>query len=177
MRAILTAVVLFTGFAASAGSVFGQGGADDFSAGRKITGSVYRPYTARTYSGHAINHAQTLQYYGKNYKTIPKETALEHATEVRRNLDGFGKELAKLETESKGDPEAMKLIAEIRGHQKSASDHCGMLETECAKHMADGGVVMTCCTDMLKHLRAADAAHDKLLKHLGIPLPGATMKK
>lgn len=154
-----------------------QSGSDDFSAGRKITGSAYRPYSARTYSRHAINHGQVLQYYGKNYGTVPTETAKEHAVEVRRNVDAFGTELAKLETEYKSDAEAMKLIAEIRKHQKEALTHCGMLEAECAKHAPQGEKVATCCSDMLTHLRAADAAHDKLLKHLNIPLPGAAPKE
>jgi hypothetical protein len=157
---------------ASATQAFSQ----PLGADRKITGEVYRPYSARTYARGAISHGNVLQYYGKNYATVPKETAEEHAKEVRRNLDAFGKELAKLEAESKNDAEAMKLITEIRTHHKAAADHCGMLEAECAKHMAAGGVVAKCCVDMLKELRAADEAHDKLLKHLGIPLPGGEQK-
>ncbi|MBN8625569.1 MAG: hypothetical protein J0M17_08780 [Planctomycetes bacterium] len=132
----------------------------------------YRPYTARTYSGHAINHAQTLQYYGKNSASIPQATAQEHAAEIRRNLDAFGKEIAKLPKEFENDPEAKKLIVEIREHQVAAAKHCGMLESECAKHMSAGGTVASCCNDMLTHLRAADAAHDKLMKYLGVPMPG-----
>jgi len=133
---------------------------------------TYRPYTARTYSRHAINHAQTLQYYGRNNETIAQGTAQEHAAEIRRNVDAFAKETTKLPKEWENDPEAMKLISEIREHQKEAAAHCGMLERECVKHMAAGGVVMQCCTDMLKHMRAADAAHDKLMKYLKIPMPG-----
>lgn len=132
----------------------------------------YRPYTARTYSKHAINHSQTLQYYGKNSASIPQATAQEHAGEIRRNVDAFGKEIAKLPKEFENDPEAKKLIVEVREHQAEAAKHCGMLETECAKHMAAGGTVAKCCSDMLTHLRAADAAHDKLMKYLGIPMPG-----
>jgi hypothetical protein len=167
-----TSFVLAFAFAAlAASSVSAQ--QVDLSAGRKISGSVYRPYSARTYSRHAINHAQALQYYGKNYATVPQDTAKEHAGEVRRNVDAFGKELAKLEAEYKDDAEATKLIADIRDHHKKAAEHCGMLEAECAKHNAAGGAIASCCDDMLKELRAADAAHDKLLKHLRIPLPGA----
>lgn len=147
----------------------------NLSASRKITGQYYLPYSARTYSRHAVNQAQVLQYYGKNYATVPAETAKAHAVEVRRNVDAFGKELAKMETEYKNDAEAMKLIAEIRLHHKQASEHCGMLEAECAKHAPQGGAVMSCCVDMLKHLQAADAAHEKLLKYLKIPaLPEAS---
>jgi len=133
---------------------------------------TYRPYTARTYSRHAINHAQTLQYYGRNNETIAQGTAQEHAAEIRRNVDAFAKETGKFPKEWENDPEAAKLVAEIRMHQKQAAEQCGMLEAECAKHMAAGGTVAKCCTDMLTHLRAADAAHDKLMQYLKIPLPG-----
>jgi len=143
-------------------------------ADRKITGQYYLPYSAKTYSRHVINQAQVLPYYGKTYATVPAETAKAHAVEVRRNVDAFGKELAKMEVEYKNDPEAMKLISEIRLHHKEASEHCGMLEAECAKHAPQGGTVMSCCADMLKHLQAADTAHEKLLKYLKIPaLPEA----
>ncbi|MBL9094498.1 MAG: hypothetical protein JNL96_24965 [Planctomycetaceae bacterium] len=142
------------------------------SAAGNLGGGKYRPYSARTYSRHAINHGQILQHYSKSAESIPQATAQEHATEIRRNLDAFSKEVDKMPKDFENDPEAKKLIAEIRQHNTEASKHCGMLETECAKHMAAGGTVAKCCEDMLTHLRAADAAHDKLMKHLGIPLPG-----
>ena len=148
-----------------------------YNADPNIAGTTYRPFSARTYSKHAINHAQILQHYAANREAVSKDTAQEHAAEIRRNVDAFGKEIAKLPKDYQMDPEAAKLIAEIRQHQADAARHCGMLEAECAKHMAAGGAVMQCCTDMLKHLRAADEAHDKLMKHLGIPLPGAAPTK
>jgi len=142
------------------------------SAAGNLGGAKYRPYTARTYSRHAINHGQILQHYSKSAESIPQATAQEHATEVRRNLDAFAKEIDKLPKEYDNDPEAKKLIAEIKQHNAEAAKHCGMLEAECAKHMAAGGTLAKCCDDMLTQVRAADAAHDKLMKHLGIPLPG-----
>lgn len=142
------------------------------SAAGNMGGTSYRPYTTRTYSKHAINHAQILQHYAKSAESVPQATAQEHAAEVRRNVDAFGKEIAKFPKEFEKDSEAKKLIDEIREHQAAAAKHCGMLEEECAKHLADGGTVAKCCDDMLKHLRAADEAHDKLMKHLGIAMPG-----
>lgn len=171
MRSIITAVALFAGFALVGSSAFGQTGANDFSAGRKITGSVYRPYTARTYQGHAINHAQILQHYATTNATIPGDTAKEHAGEVRKNLDKSFAELEKLDADITKDKAAQALLAEIKAHHKKADAHCGMLETECLKHTAEGTVVAKCCTDMLKELEAAYVAHDKLLKHLGVPVP------
>lgn len=142
------------------------------SAAGNLGGATYRPYTARTYSKHTINHAQILQHYAKSGESVPQATAQEHAAEIRRNVDAFGKEVAKLPKEFEKDSEAKKLIDEIREHQTAAAKHCGMLEEECAKHLADGGTVAKCCDDMLKDLRAADEAHDKLMKHLGIAMPG-----
>lgn len=146
------------------------------SAAGNMGGTSYRPYTARTYSKHTINHAQILQHYAKSGESVPQATAQEHAAEIRRNVDAFGKEIAKFPKEFEKDSEAKKLIDEIREHQAAAAKHCGMLETECAKHMAAGGVVAKCCDDMLKDLRAADEAHDKLMKYLGIAMPGHAAK-
>ena len=151
----------------SQGAAFGQ----NIRADQKPLGSSYRPYTARTYQRHALNHAQVLQYYGKSHTTIPKETAQEHATAVRHNLDLTTKELAKLEPQIKDDKEAQKLVEGIKAHQAKASEHCGMLETECAKHEGDGVKIAGCCADMAKELKAADELHDKLMKHLGYAVP------
>ena len=172
MRLLLKVLLVLSLVAIAESSAFAQRAMYNPSAAGGWGAQTYRPYTARTYSRHAINHTQTLQYYGQNNETIAQGTAQEHAAEIRRNVDAFGKEIAKLPKEWDNDPEAAKLIAEIRTHQKQAVEHCGMLEAECVKHMAAGGAVMQCCTDMLKHMRAADAAHDKLMKYLKIPLPG-----
>jgi len=172
MRSLLKVLIVLSIVATIESSAFAQRAMYNPSAAGGLGVQNYRPYTARTYAGHAINHAQTLQYYGQNNETIPQGTAQEHAAEIRRNVDAFGKEIAKFPKEWDTDPEAAKLVAEIRTHQKQAAEHCGMLEEECVKHMAAGGTVMKCCTDMLKHLRAANEAHDKLMKYLKIPLPG-----
>jgi hypothetical protein len=172
MRSLLKVLVVLSIVATIESSAFAQRAMYNPSAAGGWGAGTYRPYTARTYSRHAINHTQTLQYYGQNNESIAQGTAQEHAAEIRRNVDAFTKEIAKLPKEWENDPEAAKLIAEIRTHQKQAVEHCGMLEAECVKHMAAGGAVMQCCTDMLKHMRAADTAHDKLMKYLKIPMPG-----
>ena len=143
----------------------------------RVVGSTYRPYSARVYSRHALNHAQVLRYYGSNHKEISPDTAREHVAEIRRNVDAFGNEVEKMTALYSADPEAMKLIAAIRQHQKEAAAHCGMAEKECAKHLAEGGAVAQCCSDMLKHLKAADEAHEQLLKHLRVPVPMEGAKK
>lgn len=163
-------LVLGLGVALTSVTVNAQSGNDDFSAGRKITGSVYRPHTARTYQGHAINHAQVLRHYATTNATVPGDTAKEHATEVRKNLDKSFAELEKLDKDISKDKAAQALLAEIKAHHKKADAVCGTLETECLKQAADGKVVASCCTDMLKELEAAYVAHDKLLKHLGVPV-------
>ncbi|MGC3970890.1 MAG: hypothetical protein QM775_27225 [Pirellulales bacterium] len=178
MRSILYAFAVCSLFLTSTGAAQAQPRAMyNPSFGGNLGGGSYRPYSARTYSGHAVNHAQVLQHYSQTAETIPQATAQEHAVEVRRNLDAFTKEIAKLPKDFENDPEAKKLIAEIREQNAEAAKHCGMLEAECAKTVADGGKLAKCCDDMLKHLRAAHAAHDKLMKHLGVPMPGEAAKK
>ena len=149
----------------------------DFSAGRKITGSVYRPQSARTYHGSTVRHAEVLQQYAQQHKTIPADTAKEHAGEIRRNLEASKKELAKLGPEIKSDAVATKLLTEIQGHHAKALEACHMLDTECAKHNPEGVVLSGCCGDMLKELKAADELHEKLLKHLKYQEPGKAKPK
>lgn len=148
------------------------GGANDFSAGRKITGSVYRPQTYRSYHQGATQHARVLQQYAQQHKTVPQDTAKEHAGQVRHNLEVSKKELAKLAPEVKGDAVAMKLIGEIQKHQAKALEACDMLDMECAKHHPEGVKLSGCCADMVEELKAADELHEKLLKHLKYEEPG-----
>lgn len=169
---VLALIVLVNGFRLAEAQ-----DAYNFRADRKALPQNYRPHTARTYSGSALGHAQALQHYGKTLETISPETAKEHVVGVRQNLDAFTKEIDKLAKESANDPEAKKLIASIRDHQKKAAEHCGMAETECAKHEVKGSMLSNCCTDMVKELRAAHEGHEKLLKHLKIALPDELRKE
>lgn len=146
-------------------------------ADHKITGDAYRPYTARTYQRHAINHAQVLGHYGRTHTAVPVETAKEHATEIRRNLEATQKELAKLSPEIKDDKVALDLIAGIQAHHAKATEACDMLDAECAKPSPEGVTLAHCCTDMVKELQAADELHDKLMQHLGVPVPAQQKAK
>lgn len=173
MKTILTLLALI-GAVAAADLAYGQ---PSFRADRKITGEAYRPYSARTYSRHAVGHANVLGYYRRVYPELPPETAMEHATEVRRNVTGLEKELDKLAKELPNDEVVVKLIADIRGHLDQAKKECHMLEEECAKHSVPGGTADNCCTRMWAELKAADESHDKLLKHLKVPLPTPAPKE
>jgi hypothetical protein len=131
----------------------------------------YRPQTARTYQRHAINHAQTLRNYGQSNVTVPVETAKEHATEIRRNLNATQKELAKLAPEVKNDKVARELLTQIRSHHSKAAAACDMLDAVCAKASPEGVAIANCCTDMVTELQAADRLHDQLMQHLGVAVP------
>jgi hypothetical protein len=169
MKTLVAAVCIVV---SSAVVAFAQPGLD-VSAGRKITGNVYRWNTTHAYQSNAINHANALQYYAAQPGPVSKETAEEHAGEVRRNLSAVDKELAKLELTTKNDKAAADLIADIKTHQANALKACGMAEAECAKHNADGAALSSCCTHMTAELKAAAEAHAKLLKHLKLDTPVA----
>ena len=146
-------------------------------ADHKITGDAYRPYTARTYQRHAINHAQTLGHYGRTHTAVPVETAKEHGTEIRRNLEAAKKEVAKLTPEVKDDKVALELLADIQAHHTKAIAACDMLDAACAKPSPAGVEIANCCADMVKELQAADELHDKLMQHLGVPPPAPQKKQ
>jgi hypothetical protein len=171
MRLLLSSLAIATILVVAPSTSHAQRAMYNPSAAGNLGGTSYRPYTANAYSRQAVTHAQVLQHYGKNNESIPQETAQEHVAEIRRNSDAFAKEISKLPKEFENDADAKALIVEIREHQAQAAVHCGMLEAECAKRLAAGGKVAECCTTMLTHLQAADAAHEKLMKHLGIAMP------
>lgn len=164
-------LVLFAALALVVATTAALAQRPNYSAGRKMTGEIYRPYTARTYQRHAYDHARVLQYYAQTHEALPQDTAQEHAKAARHNLDLAMKEFAKLAEEAKGDPVASGHLAAIREHQKKAAEACAMLEAECAKHTVQGAAVAPCCITMTKELEAAEAEHARLMKHLGVPLP------
>lgn len=138
-------------------------------AGSKIRGDAYRPFSARSYNRGALDHARVLNYYSRSYQVIPTETAQEHAAEVRRNLDLARKEAAKLKPQAKSDPTVAKHLAALNKHYDEADRMCSMLVEECAKADGDTTAIMECCSSLDKSLQAADAEHEKLMKHLGVP--------
>ena len=172
MRFILCSLAVATILVVTDSTAQAQKAMYNPSAAGNMGGTRYRPYTARTYQSHAINHAQVLRTYGTTASTVPSDTAKEHAAAVRENLDKSFAELEKADGIVKDDAEAKALLAEIKAHHKKADEVCGTLEAECVKEAANGKVVADCCTDMIKELEAAFVAHDKLMKHLGVPMPG-----
>lgn len=138
----------------------------DNNAGRKFPG--YRPPTARTYQRSAREHSRVLNDYGKIYKSVPKETAQEHVAEVRRNVEAAQKEFAKVDAEAKKDPEVAKSLKIIHDHHAKALELCKMADAETGK---ETGKLMECCEGMHKELEAAEAEHEKLIKHLKLETP------
>ena len=139
-------------------------------ADRKISGSAYRPHTSATYHRGAVEHARTIRYYAQNHPTVAQETAKLHAAEVRKNLTGAKQEIQKLKDDKTAqfDKETQELIAAIQKLQKEAEGHCDMLDAECAKGDAEGAKFQSCCGDLDKTLKEAEALHDKLMAKLGI---------
>lgn len=149
------------------------------SASQKVLGHSYggyRSYSARAYQSNARTHASALHEYTTVAGSIPKETADEHAAEVRRNLAMVDKELAKLEKAVKNDKVAVDLIAQILKHHANALESCGMVEEECAKAKPEGSEVASCCTTMTDELALATEAHTKLMHHLKIPVDSPKSK-
>lgn len=152
----------------------------DYSAGRKMTGSVYRPHSARQYQRHARDYARVLNHYGRRDKAIPRDTAEEQVAEMRHNLDAAKKEVAKLakDEQLKDNKKIQDQVAKVQKHQAKADEQVKMLEEFCAKEGdLDSASLCDCCSTVYEELEAADAEHDKLMKMLGIePLEEVTAK-
>ena len=159
---------------ASSGANLAQAGGMVPFPERQIGGNHYQPYAARAYQWNAINQGRVVQYYSQSKEAIPAETAKMLAGEIKHHITMAQAELDKAAQEAKDDPEALKLVSEIQTHQANALKECGMLEAECVKHQGGSVQMADCCTKMLAELTAADASHDKLLKHLKAPIPAPT---
>lgn len=154
-----TASCLVLGFAVTA---MGQAN----PAHQNVAGRGYRPPTARTYQRTAREHAGALNYYGKTYKALPKETVQEHLAEVKRNVEAAQKEFSKVDAETKKDPEVVKSLKIIHDHHAKALEMCKMAEGESVKDITDTAKLCECCEGMQKELEAAEAEHAKMMKHL-----------
>ncbi|HWB09008.1 MAG TPA: hypothetical protein VG826_07280 [Pirellulales bacterium] len=133
-------------------------------ADRKITGEYYRPHTASMYRQGAAYNARVLNYYGRRYSQVPKETTQEHAAEIRRNLTAAQKETAKLKHEAKDDKQIDQHLKAIEGHEAKALALLQKME----KAETDGKKLAEYSSQVSKELKAAEAENDKLKKLLGI---------
>lgn len=149
-------------------------GADDesFRADRKITGEYFRPHTASAYRRGAIQHAETLNYYGQRYSAVPAETTREHTAEINRNLGAAKKEVTKLGKEAKTNKAIAAHLKAIEGHQAKAAELAKQLENE----SADAQTIASCCENIIKELQAAELENEKVKKALGIAETPASKK-
>jgi len=140
---------------------------------QNVAGRGYRPQTARAYQSTAKEHARVLNYYGKTYKSMPKETAQEHVAEVKRNVESAQKEFAKLDVVAKEDPAVAKSLHIIQEHHAKALELCKMADSESGK---EGGKLNECCEGMHKEMEAAEVEHHNLLKLLKMESHAAPTK-
>lgn len=133
-------------------------------ADRKITGEYYRPHTASMYRRSAVYNAQTLNYYGRRYSQVPKETAQEHTAEIRRNVTAAQKETAKLHHEAKTHQEIDQHLKAMQSHQATAITLIEQME----KVETDGKKLAGYSAQVAQELKAAEAENDKLKKLLGV---------
>ena len=138
-------------------------------ADRKITGQYFLPHSTSAYQRAAREHAKVLNYYGQNYKSVPKEITQQHVAEVKRNVDAAKKELAKLKTEAAKDKKLQKPLAAMEGHLAKCEDLCQMLTDETAKPGgSDSEAICDCCQKIEDELTAAEAENDKIKEQLGV---------
>jgi hypothetical protein len=133
-------------------------------ADRKITGEYYRPHTASMYRRNAIYNSQTLNYYGRRYNQVPKETAQEHTAEIRRSVASAQKETGKLKHEAKNSKQIDQHLKTIQGHEAKALALIEKME----KAETNGKQLAEYSLQVSKELQAAEAENDNLKKLLGV---------
>ncbi|HJT30802.1 MAG TPA: hypothetical protein VJ783_01960 [Pirellulales bacterium] len=138
-------------------------------ADRKITGNLYLPHSASAYQSSAREHARVLNYYGQNYKAVPKEITQQHTDEIKRNVAAAKKELAKLKPEAAKDKKLQKPLAAIEEHLAKCDEYCQMLTDEAGKgDGSDSEMICDCCQKIESELEAAEAENTKLKEQLGV---------
>ncbi|HVA49645.1 MAG TPA: hypothetical protein VNH11_24985 [Pirellulales bacterium] len=138
-------------------------------ADRKITGQYYLPHSTSAYHRSAMEHARVLNYYGENYKAVPKEITQQHVAEVKRNVDLAKKELAKLKPEAAKDKKLQKPLAAMEAHLATCDELCQMLTDVAVKTGgSDSEAICDCCQKLESELKAAEAENDKIKEQLGV---------
>ncbi len=137
-------------------------------AAAKARGDAYNFYSGQTWGNSAYEQARILNQYSASGAPVPKAVVQEHATAIRSNVEGARRAYSGLSEKTKNDPEAKKQLAEIEKHHAKALEICDKLDAECAKPEGDSVAVCSCCTDVEKELKAADAAHQELTKKLKV---------
>ncbi len=166
-RYILFVVFLSASMLFDGGAAFAQR-----DAGSKIRGDAYNVWTGSTYQGNAVQHARILNQYSATGEPVPKNVIQEQSQAIRSNLEGAQRAYSKLSESAKKDKEAAKHLAEIEEHHAMALKMCDMLDGLCVKPEGDSAIVCKCCSEMEKELKAAEAAHEKLMQQLKIEKPG-----
>ncbi|MGD9723011.1 MAG: hypothetical protein AB7O59_17430 [Pirellulales bacterium] len=146
------------------------------SAGSKMLGTAYEGWSGGMYQSHAYDHAVVLQNYAAAGEQVPQEVARRHVEAVRSNLMAAKKSYANLATAHKDDATAAKHLAAIDEHHTKALALCDKIDTESAKGDAAAKGVHECCSTAADHIKAAQAEHDKLMKHLKVNKPTAGAK-
>lgn len=138
-------------------------------ADRKITGNLYLPHSASAYQRSAMEHARVLNYYGQNYKAVPKEITQEHMAEIKRNVVAAKKEVAKLKPEAAKDKKLQSSMAAIEAHLARCEEYCMMLSDEAGKAGgSDSEAICDCCQKIESELQAVEAENTKLKEQLGV---------
>jgi hypothetical protein len=168
MKRTMTIVlpVAVIGFITVAGTAFAQR-----DAASKARGDAYYFYSGHTYDTHAIDHARILNQYSATGQPVPKEVVKEHSAAIRSNVEAAKKSFAKLSDAAKKDPATAKKLAEVEKHHAKVLEMCDMLDEECLKKEGDSATVCSCCTDIEKELKAAEAVKDSLSKQLKLEKP------
>jgi hypothetical protein len=148
-------------------------------AGSKIQGNYnfYSGSAGRTYQRHAYDHSRVLNSYASGNERVPKAVAQEHAKAIRQNVESSKKAYSRLSEAAKKDAAAAKHLADIHAAHAKVLAMCDMLDAECMKAEGDSVTICKCCADIEKDLKAADEAHDKLMKQLKLEEPKSSDSK
>jgi len=127
--------------------------------------------TSDMYQQNAYEHAQVLQQVTSGGGSLPQAVAKEHAAGIRANLQAAQKHLANLRQAAKSNPAATKTLDEIEAHHKRALAATDQLDAASAKGKADAATINKHASTIASEMKAAQAKHKQIAKHLKIQPP------
>ncbi len=150
-------------------------------AASKADDAAYEPSyfynTSDMYLQNAFEHAQVLQQVTSGGGSLPQSVAKEHSAGIRTNLQAAQKHLANLRQSAKNNVNATKTLDEIEAHHKRAMAAADQLDAASAKGKSDAATINKHATTIASEMKAAQAKHKQIAKHLNIETPKATEAK
>ena len=146
------------------------------AASTKMLGTAYDMWSSGAYFDNAYNHAVVMQNYASAGQRVPQQIVQQHTEAIRSSLAAAKKSYDNLAKTHKDDATAAKHLDKIDEHHAAALGHVDKLAAAAKEGDAEAGAVHASSAAAAKSIQAAQAEHEKLMKHLKVAKPDPAAK-